>query len=50
MMIDIHYIRQKLWYKGIDLSINNTADWIDSNCPNANTTEDVIDIIRILFD
>lgn len=46
-MIDLHYIRRKLWYRGFDLSINDTADWIENNCPQAETTEDVLHFIPI---
>ena len=48
MMIDVHYIREKLWYRGFDLSINETVDWIENNCHQAETTEDVLRCIPLL--
>lgn len=47
-MIDVHYIREKLWYRGFDLSINETVDWIENNCHQAETTEDVIQYMTSL--
>lgn len=41
-MIELHYIRRKLWYRGLEYSINETADWIEKHCPQAETTEEVL--------
>ena len=41
-MIDLHYVREKFWFKGYDYSLGETADWIENNCPQAETTEDVL--------